>query len=916
MSSGRKGAWIFIFAVIALLYLGSDGVEFMVDYAWFESMDRLGVFRTIFLAQLGVGFAFGTAVFLFLLVNLIYALRQIGDPAEFLPQEILITPLGRFLTGRFLLRGALLFALGAGALAGLAAASDWESPLLYFAGGSFGQVEPVFQRDAGFYVFQLPMLERLQSLAWVLGIVALFGVGFLYFLRLQGELPSPFRRNMRMIQMTGLPPRARLHLALLAGWLLIALAVGQHLDRYVELYRPGGLFTGPGYAEIHGTIPMLALKSATALLAVVLVTFGLLGQRQRFVIGALGLLAVVWIGAGLYTAALQRFVVNPNESSKEEPYLVHHIRATNLAFGLDTVTERSLDGERLLSMADIEANGPTIRNIRLWDHEPLLDTFAQIQEIRTYYDFVSVDNDRYLLDGELRQTMLSPRELQKASLPSRTWVNERMTFTHGYGITMGPVNRVNEQGLPVLLVKNIPPSTELGELQVTRPEIYFGEVVDDYVFVKTLQPEFDYPEGDRNIFKSYEGTGGMPLGSFWRRLLLAAYLRDIKLLLAEDFTEETRILLIRNVMRRTAKIAPFFRYDQDPYLVIDQGRLLWILDAYTLSERFPYSERIQGLGNYMRNPVKVVLDAYNGDVRFFLADPSDPIARAYGVLFPGLIEPMSAMPAGIRRHIRHPADYFRVQTHTYATYHMLEVNTFYNKEDQWEVPVVGQQRMEPYYTVMKLPEEDSKAEFILMLPFTPRLKDNLAAWMVARSDGEHLGKLVVYRFPKQKLIYGPRQMVARINQDPIVSQQITLWDQSGSNVIRGTLLVIPIESSLIYVQPLYLKAQDGRIPELKRVIVGYQNDIAMGLDLEDALGQIFAGKKPPRPVLEVLAPQARAPAAAAAPPGPVPGTPLTHQALEAYEAMEQASREGNWTRFGQELERLGRILRDLEGRSR
>ncbi|MCZ6749980.1 MAG: UPF0182 family protein, partial [SAR324 cluster bacterium] len=457
----------------------------------------------------------------------------------------------------------------------------------------------------------------------------------------------------------------------------------------------------------------------------------------------------------------------------------------------------------------------------------------------------------------------------------------------------------------------IPPSSEYPELQVSRPELYFGEVVDDYVFVKTDQDEFDYPEGDDNIYSQYVGEGGVGIGGFWRRLLLAAYLRDIKLLLAEDFNADTRILLFRNVMHRIRRIAPFFHYDSDPYMVLHEGRLVWIADAYTLTERFPYAEFVPGTGNYMRNPVKVLVDAYDGRVQFYLADADDPIAAAFGRIFPGMIRPIGEMPDSIRSHIRHPVDYFQVQTFIYATYHMHDPLTFYNKEDQWEVPVVGQQRMEPYFTVMKLPEEQSE-EFILMLPFTPRLKDNLAAWMVARSDGEHYGQLVVYRFPKQKLIFGPRQMVARINQDGRVSQQVTLWDQSGSNVIRGTLLVIPIESSLIYVQPLYLKAEDGRIPELKRVIVGYQNEIAMGLDLEDALGQIFSGRAALPSVLETLARQPGEPLRETSVSSP--GAGPSARALEAYDALQQASRQGDWARFGRELQRLGSLLREIEAR--
>ncbi|HEX7926140.1 MAG TPA: UPF0182 family protein, partial [bacterium] len=481
---------------------------------------------------------------------------------------------------------------------------------------------------------------------------------------------------------------------------------------------------------------------------------------------------------------------------------------------------------------------------------------------------------------------------------------------HGFGLTLGPVNRVNDQGLPVLFVKDLPPKSDLKELAVKEPEIYYGEAPDSgYVFVKTHQKEFNYPEGDTNIFSEYTGTGGLHLSSMYRRLLLSLHLRDMKMLLAEDFTPETRILLVRNVVQRVNKIAPFLRYDRDPYMVIDQGRLFWIMDGYTLSKNYPYAEQVQNIGNYIRNPVKVVIDAKNGDVTFYLVTPDEPIVKAYTSMFPALFKPIASMPAGLRAHLRHPEDLFNLQASMYATYHMLDVNTFYNKEDQWSVPVVGNKRMLPYYTVMKLPGE-KKEEFILMLPLTPRSKDNLAAWMVARMDGEHYGKLIIYVFPKQRLIFGPKQMVARINQDPSVSQQITLWESSGSNVIRGTLLVIPIENSLIYVQPLYLRATDGKIPELKRVVVGYGNDIAMGEDLESALSQIFGSQR------------RTAAAAAVARSTPRPGTPapqaptspgqsLARQALGHYNAMLEATRQGDWTRFGREMDQLGKVLREL-----
>ncbi|MDX1434371.1 MAG: UPF0182 family protein, partial [Gammaproteobacteria bacterium] len=415
-------------------------------------------------------------------------------------------------------------------------------------------------------------------------------------------------------------------------------------------------------------------------------------------------------------------------------------------------------------------------------------------------------------------------------------------------------------------------------------------------------------------FSTYEGSGGVGLGSLWRRLLFAAFTGDLKMLLSDDFTDDTRILIYRNIGERIRKVAPFLRFDRDPYMVIDQGKLYWIFDTYTISDKFPYSEHIGPVANYMRNPVKAVMDVYNGSMTFYMVDVEEPIARAWDTIFPGMIRPLEEMSPSLRAHLRHPLDYFSVQAEMYAVYHMLDVNTFYNKEDQWSVPEVGEVRMEPYYTVMRLPEED-EAEFILMLPFTPRLKDNLAAWMVARNDGEHLGQLVVYTFPKQRLIYGPKQMVGRINQDPIVSQQITLWDRAGSNVIRGTLLVIPIEQSLIYIQPLYLRAEDGRIPELKRVIVGYGNDIAMGVDLEDALERIFgsAPRMAPAPIPGSSMP---APPAGAGPgAGERTEAPADNPAARArhhYDAMREAAAAGDWSRFGRELDELGKALGELE----
>ena len=435
--------------------------------------------------------------------------------------------------------------------------------------------------------------------------------------------------------------------------------------------------------------------------------------------------------------------------------------------------------------------------------------------------------------------MLSPRELLSSNLPNRTWINEHLTFTHGYGVSLSPVNQVTPEGLPVLFIKDIPPQSNM-DLKVKQPEIYFGELANDHVFVNTGTKEFDYPEGEKNVYKNYEGKGGFPVGSFIKKVILAARFKTLKILFADDIESESRVLMYRNITERVQKVVPFLRLDNDPYLVISEGRLIWLYDAYTVSNRYPYSQKIPRFGNYVRNSVKISIDAYDGSMNFYISDLSDPIIQTYQNIFPDLFQNLSEMPKDLRSHIRYPSDLFAIQTFIYATYHMKRPQVFYNKEDQWEIPEIDGRVMQPYYTIMKLPGEEHE-EYILMVPYTPRGKSNLSAWMVARSDGNSYGKLDVYMFPKQKLVYGPSQIVARINQDAEISRQISLWDQRGSSVIQGTLLVIPIEESLVYVRPLYLKADSGKIPELKRVIVGYEDNIAMERTLDEALKKIFPG---------------------------------------------------------------------------
>ena len=702
----------------------------------------------------------------------------------------------------------------------------------------------------------------------------------------------------------------------------LLLAWGAWLGRAEHLLEPTPLIFGANYADVFARIPASAILAAVCVIGAALAAWHALSDRNWPVPLAIGLYLLVTIGTEVYAGALQRFVVTPNEQTRESPYIQHNIDATRRAFALDSVEERELSGDAALTQADIARNGPTLENVRLWDHQPLLETFGQIQEIRTYYDFVSVDNDRYRVNGALRQVMLSARELNSNSLPNRTWVNERLTFTHGYGLTLGPVNQVTREGLPVLFVRDLPPVTNEG-FTIDQPSLYFGELSSDYVVLRTDTREFHYPRGDDNVFTEYDGQAGLSLGSLWRKVLFALRFGAYQLVLSDDINDESRILFNRNIGERVRLIAPFLTFDQDPYLVLADGRLYWIYDAYTTSGRYPYSTRAAGGLNYIRNSVKFVIDAYEGTTTAYLADAADPIAATYARIFPTLFKPLDQMPAGIRQHVRYPEDIFGVQARVFATYHMTQPAVFYNREDQWETPAIddaGDPRpMQPYYTIMRLPGED-EPEFIQMLPFTPARRDNLAAWLVARSDGDNYGKLRVFAFPKQKLVFGPRQVVARIAQDQTISPQITLWNQQGSQVIWGTLMVIPIEESLIYVRPLYLRASGGRIPELTRVIVAYQNQIVMEPTLEAGLARIFGGAGGPAPARDPrdtstsgtgsTPPAQTAASTQEAPPGAAtPGIDaLAAEAQRHYARAIEAQRAGDWAGYGEAIRQLGETL--------
>jgi uncharacterized membrane protein (UPF0182 family) len=921
---------LLVVAAILLLALPSFAT-FYTDWLWFTELGYEAVFLRKLNAQaiiFGVAFV---AVFVALAVNLRIARQSLQRPHIVFGTGVDGRTIA--LEGDRLIRLGNLVAVGLALLVAFSAANNWLAWLSFFNATPFGYTDPLFGHDAAFYIFRLPVLLAVQRLALATTILALIGCGLYYVL--SGSFVIETRHRTSTLPRLRLIPLARRHLGVLVAIVFALLAWSTWLDMPGLLLTPGNTVHGASYADWHARLPFLWIGFGVLVLAVGLALLYGFGRRNWPLPLAIALHLLVTVSGGLYAGFVQRFVVTPNEQDKERSFIEHNIAATRRAYALDRVEERELSGDAELTADDIIENAATVANVRLWDNQPLLQTFAQIQEIRPYYDFIQVDNDRYVINGRLRQVMLSVRELNNDTLPNRSWVNEHLIYTHGYGLTLGPVNEVTPEGLPVLFIRDLPPVSTV-DLPVTEPSVYYGEMRNEYVIVRTTAQEFHYPRGDTDVRTYYEGRGGVPLTNVFRRMLFALRFTNANILVSAQIRPESRIMFRRTITERVGTIAPFLVQDRDPYPVVSDGRLFWILDTYTTSANFPFSTPTRALGsdvNYVRNSVKVVVDAYNGTTTFYVAEPDDPLAATLGRIFPGLLRPMSDMPPDLRRHIRYPEDLFSVQASVFATFHMTDPLVFYNKEDQWQVPVLGSEGsatpVQPYYTIMRLPGEHDN-EFIQMLPFTPRAKDNLAAWMVARSDPDHYGKLLAFRFPKQRVIPGPRQVIGRMNQDEMISPQITLWSQQGSQVIWGTLLVIPVNESLLYVRPLYLQSPQGRIPELKRVLVAYQtakeSRIVMHETLVEALAQIFG-----RELLSRLAPDRRtssgvpfvksaggmppiAPIEAA--PAPAAGVPSTVADIvkEMQAAMvrgDQALRDGDLGRYQQEMKRVRALIEQL-----
>ncbi|WP_193198869.1 UPF0182 family protein [Nostoc sp. MG11] len=796
---------------------------------------------------------------------------------------------------------AIIFSIGLGWML----SQHWAKVLQYFHPTAFNGTEPLFNRDISFYIFSLPVGELLEF--WLMGLF-LYGfvaVTLTYLLSADSLSQGIF---------PGFSPQQQRHLYGMGGLLMLVVALSYWLSRYELVYSSRGVSYGASYTDVTAQLPAYTVLFVLAVAIAIYLLWQTFFWRPKskyrpLVFSGLGIyLAMVVVGGFILPSAVQYLVVEPNELQREQPYIQRTIALTRQAFDLEAIDARTFNPQGELTEADIKANALTIRNIRLWDERPLLETNRQLQQIRPYYRFPDADIDRYTLQTnvttrrpaapqkpsvleqelveatERRQVLISARELDYNAVPqqAQTWVNRNLIYTHGFGFTLSPVNTVGPGGLPEYFVKDISGDSNAlstssegirDSVPIGQPRIYYGEITNTYVMTGTRVRELDYPSGSENIYNKYDGQGGIKIGSAWRRWLFAMYLKDWQMVLTRDFLPETKVLFRRNINQRIRAIAPFLKFDSDPYLVAadanleknnqdfptNQSYLYWMIDAYTTSDRYPYSDIDKDGISYIRNSVKVVIDAYHGTVNFYIADTSDPIIATWSAIFPNLFKPLNAMPVSLRSHIRYPVDFFKIQSERLLTYHMTDPQVFYNREDQWQIPneIYGSEArpVEPYYLITNLPTvpfvgaASRREEFILLLPYTPRQRTNLIAWLAARSDGENYGKLLLYVFPKERLVYGTEQIEARINQDPVISQQISLWNRQGSRAIQGNLLVIPIEQSLLYVEPIYLEATQNSLPTLVRVVVAYENRIVMAQTLEQALQAIFQPEVTPAPAI-------------------------------------------------------------------
>jgi uncharacterized membrane protein (UPF0182 family) len=921
----RRRRFLALIAILAVIMLGSrTALSYFVDILWFRSLGYGEVFAKSLSLQWGI-FATFAAVTFFVLYGTFALLRRVHDgdlPSGHTimiggqPLKLSVEPVIRILAV-----GVSLLVAGA---SGAAMMAEWPVlALFWYAEPSSGTViDPIFSKPLNFFLFTLPAWHVILNWLLMLALIPCI-LASLFLLFTGGVNAVAGALDQRRIRYGSSPSRWR-GLSIALAFLLLVVAIREYVARFDLLLDPHTIFQGVTYTDAHVTIAgMLVISLALLLGAAIAIVNAVRTSTGRLVVVALVPAAVCYLMFAVVGWYVSNFIVKPNELVREQPFITHNIEMTRQAFGLDKFQQREFPAETTIGATDPANNQATLRNIRLWDWRALQDTLRQIQEIRTYYDFPDIDIDRYEVDGSMREVMLAARELNVDKLPesSRNWINDKLIYTHGYGITMNPVNGFTSEGLPTLMLSNMPVQSTVPGLNVTRPEIYYGEMTNTDVYVKTRQQEFNYPQGQTNNLTSYEGSGGIVLGGLLRRILLSIDRGDLgKLPFSDDVNPESRLLMRRNIRERVSALAPFLTYEQDPYIVLgEDGRLSWVIDAFTTSDNYPYSSHYQAEDqslNYVRNSVKAVVDAYDGTTTFYSFDDQDPILATYRRVFPTLFKDASSMPAGLRKHVRYPELLLKLQGQVYGLYHMTNPEVFYNREDLWTVATEvgmgdgGEQAtlaMQPNFVLMKLPGETGE-EFVEILPFTPANRNNLIGWIAGRSDGANYGTSVVYDFPKTRLVDGPLQIEARIDQNAQLSGQLTLWNQQGSHVRRGSLLVIPCGKALLYAEPIYLQADRSPMPELRLVVLALQDKLAYGTTFEAALASLFGGNASSLSAAET--PQATAPAAGAT----QPATDLNGLIGEAsmdFADYQRLTAEGKLGEAGEKLDQLKRTLDKL-----
>ena len=894
-------------AIVIILYIIIQLIsKFYVDFRWFDIYNSLDIFWTLFFTRFNVHGMFSVTFIILFFLNYLL-IRLLGGRGRIFTNNIL-DRLQLPVVGSPRKLALIILTIGVvfvGFLMGTAASSYWKEYLMFVHASSFTgfPVDPIFGQDLGFYVFSLPFYQFLYRwLMIALIILTTFSAAF-HFLN-----SGIFIHNGKV----EFSRFARAHLSILLGIIVLLLGIGYRISAYQLLFSDQGDFFGAGYTGVHAQLLAYNVCMVISFIAAALLFANIFIRSFKMPIFVLlTILPAYFLLGTIFPSLQQRFVVDPNELAKERPYIKNNIKFTRLAYDIDRVEEIDFNNKQNLKYSDIRKNTATFENIRLWDWRPLKQTYRQLQELKPYYTFNDIDVDRYTIGGRKFAMTLAARELDIEKLPenSKSWINKHLVYTHGYGIVANRVDRITPEGMPEMLIYDIPTKTKV-PIEIDRPEIYYGEHNNPYVITKTsIEPgEFDYPAGDENKYTIYQGEGGDVLDSFFKRLLYAVSFGDINILISENINNESRIMFRRNIKEMVRTLTPFLEFDGDPYVVLAGGKVYWIIDAYTTSTQFPYSTPIRtssGDINYIRNSVKVVIDAYNGSLSYYNMDKKDPILQVYSRIFKGLFKPGDSMPEKLKKHIRYPEALFNIQSRMLLKYHMKNPNVFYNNEDLWEIPnqiyESAEEPMHSYYMVTSLPNQGDN-DYILILPFTPRKKDNMIGFFIAKCDPPQYGQLMLYQLPKEKLSYGPMQIEARINQDADISKQLTLWSQKGSTVIRGNMLVIPVEESLVFIEPLYLKAEASEMPELKRVIVSYADRIVMEENLDNALEKLFSDRKfssedtgVPRDALSDLKDYAG-------------------KAYMYYMNAQKHMRDGNWAEYGKDLENLREVLKAMKNR--